>query len=217
MSTKPDKGEQENNTGALPTGSDDPNQTQIPVDSKLSFINTVTNEALLHVAVTGSQPPPNYAPKIEYWSRRRPLRASIMSLESVGFTNRPGTPEHAKEFQDWLTGGSVISTAQEVSSQQWIEGAYTPQSPNSALYWAVDPDQPSSGRIGLLVERGSSDELLNMTWYKMVRPKNGLIFQSMPAKLKLTQVLVNGKPSTQPTDIDPNTPWFYFHCSTKHL
>ncbi|KYF79205.1 hypothetical protein BE11_39495 [Sorangium cellulosum] len=211
-----DPGEPENTIGdLLPDGTQVPIETQIPVDSKLRFLDPRTNEPLLHVAVTGSNPPPNYAAKVEYWSRVRPLNANLLTMVSVGFTNRPGAPGYPGEFQDWLAGGSVISTAQEVSSQQWTQGVYVPESTNSALYWAFDPDQPSTHRIGLLVERGDADELLSMTWYKMKQPTNGLIFQKVPSKLTFTQVFSDGKPSTDPRLINPQATWYHYHCITK--
>ncbi|WP_233561123.1 hypothetical protein [Sorangium cellulosum] len=216
MSDESDGGEPENTIGDLrPDDTEEPIQTQIPVDSKLRFLDPKTNNPLLQVAVTGSNPPPNYAAKVEYWSRIRPLNTTLMTLVSVGFTSRPGTPGYPGELQDWLSGGSVIATAQEVSSQQWAQGVYVPESPNSALYWAVDPDQPTTHRIGLLVERGSADELLSMTWYKMKQPVNGLIFQKTPSKLAFTQVFAGDDPSTDPRQIDPQATWYHYHCITR--
>ncbi|WP_438027172.1 hypothetical protein [Sorangium sp. So ce233] len=218
MSDESDRGEMENTTGGiLPDGTQAPFQTQIPVDSKLRFLDPRTNEALLQVAVTGSNPPPNYAAKVEYWSRIKPLKAPTLTMESFGFTNRPGSPGYPKELQDWLSVGSVIATAQEVSSQQWIQGVYAPESPNSALYWAVDPDQPTTHRIGLLVERGGASELLSMTWYKMKQPTNGLIFQNIPTKLTFTQVFAGDNPSTDPKLINPQATWYHYHCITRQM
>lgn len=216
--TEPESGGAENTTGdLLPDGTPAPFQTQIPVDSKLRFLDPRTNEALLQVAVTGSNPPPNYAAKVEYWSRIKPLKAPTLTMESFGFTNRPGSPGYPKELQDWLSVGSVIATAQEVSSQQWIQGVYAPESPNSALYWAVDPDQPATHRIGLLVERGGASELLSMTWYKMKQPVNGLIFQNIPTKLTFTQVFAGDDPSTDPKLINPQATWYHYHCITRQM
>lgn len=214
MSNEPYEGEQEDNTAsALPSESELPGQTQIPVDSRLRFVDTTTNEELLKVAISGSRPPLNYAPNTEYWSRLRPVKASVMSMESVAFPTGPGTPEYEKDFHLWLSAGSLIATAQETSPQQWIEGVYQPQSWNSTLYWAVDPDDPNKSRIGLLLERDGNHELLSMTWYKTWQPKKGLIFEKLPSKLKFVQVA-----GTEPRDIDPNAErWYYFHCVTRPL
>ncbi|WP_437288872.1 hypothetical protein [Sorangium sp. So ce406] len=216
MSNESDTGDPENTIGdLLPDGTQVPIETQIPVDSKLRFLDPRTSTPLLHVAVTGSNPPPNFAAKVEYWSRLSPLKTPTLTMESFGFTNRPGAPGYPAEFQSWLAGGSVIATAQEVTSQQWSKGVYVPESPNSALYWAVDPDQPSTHRIGLLVERGSADELLSMTWYKMTQPQNGLIFQKVPTKLTFTQVFSGDDPSIDPRLINPQATWYHYHCITR--
>ncbi|AUX28899.1 MULTISPECIES: hypothetical protein [Sorangium] len=216
MSTGSGTGELDVKRGDLlskePDEPEQPDQTQIPIDSKLRFIEALTESPLLQVAVTGSNPPPGYAAKAEYWSRRGPLKTSAIILESIGFTNRSGSAGYPKEFHDWLAGGSVLATAQEVSAQQWVQGVHQPTSPNSALYWAVDPDAPSTRRIGLLVELGSAGELLNVIWYKTRQPTGGLIFQKAPSRLTFTQVVVGEmkKPSTDPYDIDAQSTWYHY-------
>ncbi|WP_437735009.1 hypothetical protein [Sorangium sp. So ce1335] len=210
ISDAPGDGEPESNTiASLAGGTDLPFKHQIPVDSKLKFVDTRTNDVLLKVAVSGTQPPPDYTARTEYWSRLRPVKASVLSMESVGFAGEPGTPAYDKDFDDWLSGGNVIATAQEVSPLQWIEGEYVPQAPHNALYWAVDPDAPSTGRIGLLLERDGQDELLSMTWYRTNRRMDGQIFETLPSKLKFTQV----------QGIDPDTikeaTWYYIHCAMR--
>ncbi|MDC0680766.1 hypothetical protein [Sorangium atrum] len=195
----------------LPKGGDQPDRTQIPIDSKLRFLETSTGTPLLHVAVTGLTPPGGFIAKTEYWSRLAPIKSRAITLASFGFTNRPGAPDYPKEFRDWLVGGSVLSTDQEASGQQWTQGIYQPTSPASALYWAVDPDGPIGRRIGLLVELGSAGELRNAIWYKMERPQNGLIFQRTPSKVSFAQLFVGDTPSIDPRDIDPQSAWYYYH------
>ncbi|XXX78194.1 hypothetical protein WMF30_05430 [Sorangium sp. So ce134] len=221
MSTGSSTGELDVKRGDLlpkePEDTDHGDQTQIPIDSKLRFLDARTESSLLQVAVTGSNPPPGYAVKTEYWSRRGPLKTSALIMESLGFANRSGTTGYPKEFHDWLAEGSVLATAQEVSAHQWVQGAYQPTSANSALYWAVDPDAPSTRRIGLLVELGTAGELLHAIWYKTTQPTDGLIFQKAPSKLIFTQVVVGEKntPSIDPYDIDAQSTWYYYRCVMK--
>ncbi|WP_437318059.1 hypothetical protein [Sorangium sp. So ce385] len=216
MSTGSGTGELDVTRGDLlpkaPEDTEQPDQNQIPIDSKLRFIEAVTESPLLQVAVTGSNPPPGYTAKTEYWSRRGPLKTSSIILESIGFANRSGSAGYPKEFHDWLAGGSVLATAQEASAQQWIQGVHQPTSPNSALYWAADPDAPSTRRIGLLFELGSAGELLNVIWYKTKQPTGGLIFQKTPSKLIFTLLVVGEQrtPSTDPHDIDAQSTWYYY-------
>ncbi|KYF58199.1 hypothetical protein BE08_36090 [Sorangium cellulosum] len=211
MSNESYKGELETNTGsALPTESELPGQTQIPVDSKLRFVDTRNNDELLKVAISGANPPPNYARNTEYWSRLRPVNVSVMSMESVAFPGKPGTPEYEKDFQLWLSAGNLIATGQETSPLEWIQGEYKPQAPSSTLYWAIDPDAPAEARIGLLLERDGQNQLLSMTWYKTWQPKDGLIFQKLPSKLKFTEV-----PGTSPSAIDDKATWYHYHCITQ--
>ncbi|WP_437798816.1 hypothetical protein [Sorangium sp. So ce693] len=195
----------------LPKGTDQPYKTQIPIDSKLRFSETSTGNPLLQVAVAGLTPPGGYTAKTEYWSRLAPFKSRAITLVSSGFTHPRGTAEYAEEFRKWLVGGSVLSTGQEASEQQWTQGIYLPTSPASALYWAVDPDGPIGRRIGLLVELGSAGELRNAIWYKMERPQKGLVFQEIPSKLTFTQVFVGDTPSIDPRDIDPQSAWYYYH------
>lgn len=200
----------------LSQATDQHDKTQIPIDSKLRFLDTSTESPLIHVAVTGSNPPPGgYTAKTEYWSRRSPLKTSAITMVSQGFTDRPGTPGYPREFQDWLAGGALLATAQEAPAQQWLQGVYQPASPVSALYSAIDPDAPSTRRIGLLLECGSAGELHNVIWYKTVRPQNGLIFQNTPRKLSFTQVFANGQPSTDPHAIDAQSTWYYYRGVMK--
>ncbi|MGK3997029.1 hypothetical protein [Sorangium sp. So ce1024] len=209
-SDESDMGELEDTTGGdLANSTDDWSKTQIPVDSRIRFVDKLGDE-IFKVAVSGSTPPPDFAPKTEYWSRVKPLSVDVITLESVGFSDGPGTPKYIEEFTTWLAEGNIIKTGQETSPQQWILGTYAPVAPKKALYWAVDPDAPSTKRIGLLLELGHNHELLSMTWYKTSRPSNGQIFNKIPSKLRFT--LVPG--STRPSDIDQDTPWYYFHCVT---
>ncbi|KYF98576.1 hypothetical protein BE18_05225, partial [Sorangium cellulosum] len=216
MSTGSGTGELDIKRGDLlpkePEETEQPDQTQIPIDSKLRFIEARTETPLLQVAVTGSNPPPGYAAMTEYWSRRGTLKTSAMILESIGFANRSGSAGYPKEFHDWLAEGSVLATAQEVSAQQWVQGVHQPASPNSALYWAADPDAPSTRRIGLLLELGSAGELLNVVWYKTRQPTGGLIFQKAPSRLTFTLLVVGEqrKQSTDPYDIDAQNTWYYY-------
>ncbi|HTN92558.1 MAG TPA: hypothetical protein VL242_53185 [Sorangium sp.] len=213
MSTGSGKGELEPTEGtASVIGTEQTDQTQIPIDSKLRFLDSKTDGPLIHVAVTGSNPPPGYAPKIEYWSRRGAIKADIMTLESTPFTNRPGSSGYPQEFTDWIADGNVLATAQEASPQQWIPGIYQLTAPINALYWAPDPDAPSTDRIGLLVECGTASELLNVVWYKMKQPTNGLIFQKVPSKLTFTKL-----PSTDPRAIDLKANWHYYHGTMRLL
>ncbi len=195
----------------LPKGSDQPDQAQIPIDSKLRFVETSTRDPAPPRGRDGLDPPGGYIAKTEYWSRLAPIKSRAITLVSFGFTNRPGTPDYPKEFRDRLVGGSVLSTGQEASGQQWTQGIYQPTSPASALYWAVDPDGPIGRRIGLLVELDSAGELRNAIWYKMDRPQNGLIFQRTPSKVSFTQLFVGDTPSIDPRDIDPQSAWYHYH------
>ncbi|WP_441288921.1 hypothetical protein ACSRUE_44860 [Sorangium sp. KYC3313] len=196
----------------LPKGTDPPYKTQIPIDSKLRFFETITGDSLLQVAVAGLTPPGGYTAKTEYWSRLAPFKSTAITLVSSGFTSDRGTSKYAEEFREWLAGGSVLSTSQEASEQQWTQGTYQPASPASALYWAVDPDEPIGRRIGLLVELGSAGELRNAIWYKMDEPpQDGLIFQNRPSKLKFKQVFAGDTPSSDPHDIAPQHTWYYYH------
>ncbi|AUX39592.1 hypothetical protein SOCE26_009860 [Sorangium cellulosum] len=190
---------------ALPDGGAGGNQTQVPIDSKLRFEDAATGSALLHVAVTGSTPPAGYKSYTEYWSRLGVLKASAITMLSFEFSARQGTPEHAAVLDEWLGNGSVLATDQQAKTGDWIEGVYKPTSPKSALYWALDPDSAGDRRIGLLVELGNADELLNVIWYKTKQPENGLIFQETPIKLAFAKVL----DSTDPHKID-NGPWFFY-------
>ncbi|WP_437835640.1 hypothetical protein [Sorangium sp. So ce1153] len=213
MSTGSGKGKLDPTEGtASVIGTEQTDQTQIPIDSKLRFLDSKTDGPLIHVAVTGSNPPPGYAPKIEYWSRRGAIKADIMTLESTPFTNRPGSSGYPGEFTDWIAGGNVLATAQEASQQQWILGTYQLTAPINALYWAPDPDAPSTDRIGLLVECGAASELLNVVWYKMKQPTNGLIFQKVPSKLTFTKL-----PSTDPRAINPQASWYHYHGTMRLL
>ncbi|WP_437590867.1 hypothetical protein [Sorangium sp. So ce1000] len=195
----------------LPKGTDPPGRSQIPIDSKLLFIETSTGNPLLHVAVTGLTPPGGFTAKTEYWSRLGPIKTRAITLVSVGFTHPHGTAGYPEEFRTWLNGGSVLSTGQEASEQQWVEGIYLPASPTSALYWAIDPDEPSTKRIALLVECDSAGELRNAIWYKMDRPQKGVIFENAPRKLSFTQVFVGDTPSIDPSDIARQTNWYHYH------
>ncbi|WP_437623851.1 hypothetical protein [Sorangium sp. So ce1151] len=218
MSTGSGKDELEPTEGTTSViGTEQTDQTQIPIDAKLRFLDARTSGPLIHVAVTGSTPPSGYAPKAEYWSRRDAVKADIMTLESTTFTNRPGSAGYPKEFTDWIAGGNVLATAQEASAQEWLLGIYQPTAPINALYWAADPDAPSTNRIGLLVECGPSSELLNVIWYKMTQPQNGLIFQKVPSKLTFTKVYVNSAPSTDPRAIDPQASWYFYHGTMRLL
>ncbi|XXT20899.1 hypothetical protein WME94_04935 [Sorangium sp. So ce429] len=213
MSTGSGNGELEPTEGTHSViGTEQSDQTQIPIDSKLRFLDARTDGPLIHVAVTGSSPPAGYAPKVEYWSRRGALKADIMTLESTPFTNRPGSAGYPKEFTDWIAQGSVLATAQEASPQQWIPGVYQLTAPINALYWAVDPDAPSTARIGLLVECAADSELLNVVWYKSKQPTNGLIFQQVPSKLTFTKL-----PSTDPRAIDLKANWHHYHGTMRLL
>lgn len=211
MSDASDMGELENTPGGdLANDTDVSFKTQIPVDSRIRFVDKLGGE-IFKVAVSGSTPPPHFAPRTEYWSRVKPLKVDVMTMESVGFSDSPGTPKYNKDFNDWLVHGNIITTAQETSPQQWILGTYESVAPKKALYWAVDPDEPSTKRIGLLLELGGQDELLSMTWYKKSRPSKGQIFNKIPSSLRFT--LVPG--STLPSDIDQDATWYYFHCVTS--
>ncbi|WP_437944921.1 hypothetical protein WME98_28525 [Sorangium sp. So ce296] len=223
MSTGSGTGELDVKRGDLlpkePEETEQPDQTQIPIDSKLRFIEARTETPLLQVAVTGSNPPPGYTAMTEYWSRRGTLKTSAMILESIGFANRSGSAGYPKEFHDWLAGGSVLATAQEVSAQQWVQGVHQPASPNSAFYWAADPDAPSTRRIGLLLELGSAGELLNVVWYKTKQPTGGLVFQKAPSRLTFTLLVVGEerKQSTDPYDIDAQCTWYYYRGEMRSV
>ncbi|WP_437938827.1 hypothetical protein [Sorangium sp. So ce341] len=223
MSTGSGTGELDVKRGDLlpkePEETEQSDQTQIPIDSKLRFIDARTESSLLQVAVTGSNPPPGYAAMTEYWSRRGTLKTSAMILESIGFANRSGSAGYPKEFHDWLAQGSLLATAQEASAQQWIQGVHQPASPNTALYWAADPDAPSTRRIGLLLELGSAGELLNVVWYKTKQPTGGLVFQKAPSRLTFTLVVVGEQkePSTDPYHIDNKSTWYYYRGEMRSV
>mgnify|MGYP000149055088 CR=1 FL=1 len=140
---------------------------------------------------------------MEYWY------ASATSLgeeDELDFGSQSGsyTSTQINQFIGELD--PVFEWTQEIGTQGWTQGTYSPVADQARLYRAADPDD-SQKLIGLLIEQDSSDNLRGITWYK--QDNTGKIFDTTPGELTFTVVTnQQDEPSTDPADIDAGT-WYY--------
>ena len=140
---------------------------------------------------------------MEYWY------ASATSLgeeDELDFGSQSGsyTSTQINQFIGELD--PVFEWTQEIGTQGWTQGTYSPVADQSRLYRATDPDD-SQKLIGLLIEQDTSDNLRGITWYK--QENTGTIFDTTPGSLTFSLVTDQyNQPSTDPADIDNGT-WYY--------
>ena len=164
-----------------------------------TFIRTIATN---NVSVTG------YDQDTEYWYTSTDI--SINDVSQVTLRSASGVYDE-EDLEDFVGGyDAAFSTRQDIGTNGWTEGTYTPTATKKRLYKAVDPDN-SSNWIGLLIEQDSGNALVGITWYKRTNT-SGTVFGTTPASLAFSLVTHEGNPSTNPAHITSGT-WYYAHAS----